>query len=101
MFLKELTESVRQRLDDLTKIARDGDDHAVTEVARSEMPHLVETVRTLMAQHQPDNLGTCPACSRVRRRWRLLHPPKAPCRVYLAARSALFHESPQPNHAVR
>lgn len=81
MFLTELNESVRRRLDDLANIAANGDDHAVTEVARSEMPHLVEAVRRLMAEHEPNERGECPACSRVLRRWRRpLRRPKSPCR---------------------
>ncbi|GDY32917.1 hypothetical protein [Gandjariella thermophila] len=95
MFLSELNKAVRQRLDDLANIAANGDDHAVTEVARSEMPHLVEAVRRLMAEHEPNERGECPACSRILRRWqRPLRRPKCPCRVYLAARWALFNESP-------
>ncbi|MBB5155942.1 hypothetical protein BJ970_003476 [Saccharopolyspora phatthalungensis] len=93
--MTELNKSVRRRLDDLANIAANGDDHAVTEVARSEMPHLVEAVRRLMAEHEPNERGECPACSRLLQRWRRpLRRPKSPCRVYLAARWALFNESP-------
>ncbi|GAA2813901.1 hypothetical protein [Saccharopolyspora taberi] len=93
MFLNELNESVRRRLDLLAEIADRGDDHAVSEVARTEMPSLVAAVRALMAEHEPDETGQCPACSRILRRWqRLWRQPKSPCRVYLAARWALLDE---------
>jgi hypothetical protein len=94
MRLTELNKALRLRLDDVASITRNGDDHAAIEVA-PEMPHMAEAVRTLMAQHEPDERGECPACLRILQPWRRpLRNPKAPCRIYLAARWALFDESP-------
>ncbi|CAM04923.1 hypothetical protein A8924_6081 [Saccharopolyspora erythraea NRRL 2338] len=93
MFLKDLNESLRRRLDMLADIAWHGEDHAVCETARTEMPNLVAAVRTLMEQHEPDDSGECPACSRILWRWQQpWRRPKSPCRVYLAARWALLDE---------
>lgn len=101
MFLSEINESVRQRLDNVTRIVRDGDDHAVTEVARLEVPHLVGAVWALLAEHQPNDLGECPACSRGLWRWqRPWRRPASPCKVFLSARRALFGEDrDEPRHA--
>ncbi|MEV6232728.1 hypothetical protein AB0L88_33185 [Saccharopolyspora shandongensis] len=102
MFLTELYESVQQRLDVMARVVSAGDDRAVTAVARSEVPHLIEAVRTLMAEHEPNELGECPACSRTLRRWRKpWRRPRAPCKVYLSARRALFDEADEPRHALR
>ncbi|KAA5825459.1 hypothetical protein F1721_33020 [Saccharopolyspora hirsuta] len=102
MFLNELYGSVRQRLDDMARIVSTGDDRAVIALARSEVPHLIEAVRTLMAGHEPNELGECPACSRVLQRWRKpWRRPTSPCKVYLSARRSLFDEDHEPRHALR
>ncbi|RCW43307.1 hypothetical protein DFQ14_107197 [Halopolyspora algeriensis] len=93
MWLKELNAEVRTRLDTLDGIAAEGSEHAVVRIGRTEIPHLVATVRTLMNEHQPGEYGECRVCSRQRRRWlKPFRRPKAPCRVYLAARRALLDE---------
>ncbi|QIZ37920.1 hypothetical protein FDZ84_29345 [Saccharopolyspora sp. ASAGF58] len=102
MFLRELYESVRQRLDAVARVVSDGDDRAVTAVARSEVPHLIDAVRTLMAGHEPNEIGECPACSRTLWRWQKpWRRPTSPCKPYLAARRALFNETDEPRHALR
>ncbi|PKW18616.1 hypothetical protein [Saccharopolyspora spinosa] len=101
MFLRELYESVRQRLEDVLRVVSAGDDRAVTAVARSEVPHLIDAVRTLMAGHEPNEIGECPACSRTLWRWKKpWRRPTSPCTVYLAARRALFDETDEPRHAL-
>lgn len=103
MFLSELYESVRQRLDDMTRIVSAGDDRAVNALARSEVPHLIDAVEVLMAGHAPNELGECPACSRCLWRWQKpWRRPTSPCHVYLSARRALFNEADEPRrHALR
>lgn len=91
MSLNELNQAMRQRLDALANDARNGDDQTVSEAARSQMPHLTETVQTLMAEHEPNERDRCPTCARIPPVGKQL--PKAPCRVHLAARWALFRES--------
>ena len=84
---RELDESVRAHLADIARCALKEDDGRVAELAREEVPKLVAAVRTLLAEHQPDANGNCPACRRgsfLRRR------TTAPCRAYLAAHLCLM-----------
>lgn len=74
-----LRDAVSERLDTLSELANDADAASLHTVARSELPRLIEGWRTLLADHEPDNRGSCPECSTY---WR---QQKAPCPVWRSA----------------
>lgn len=74
-----LRDAVGERLDTLSELANGADATSLLAVARSELPRLVEGWRTLLADHEPDNRGSCPECSTY---WR---QQKAPCPVWRSA----------------
>ena len=74
-----LRNAVWERLDMLAELANRADAPSLLSVARSELPRLTEGWRAMLAAHEPDEKGNCPACSS---RWR---QQKAPCSVWQAA----------------
>ena len=98
-----LQTSVRERLEDLARAAGHGDDDYAAELARSEIPVLVQALRSLLDAHQPDARGRCPVCRErrfsVRRRG-----PRLPCRAYLAVQlqlGAVNKAAPRRRHRRR
>jgi hypothetical protein len=95
-----LRNAVWERLDMLSELANRADAPSLLSVARSELPRLTEGWRSMLAAHEPDEKGNCPACSS---RWR---QQKAPCSVWQAAYEHLvaggLAPTPQPaRHATR
>jgi len=83
-----LRNAVWERLDMLAELANRADAPSLLSVARSELPRLTEGWRAMLAAHEPDEKGNCPACSS---RWR---QQKAPCSVWQAAYE--HRETPLP-----
>jgi hypothetical protein len=82
----QLDRSLHDRLGDLVRQARGGDDRTALDLARVELPKIVTALQALLAEHQPDERGRCPTC-RSRPFSRKL---PSPCRAYLAAHLCLM-----------
>lgn len=82
----QLDRSLHDRLGDLVRQARRGDDRTALDLARVELPKIVTALQALLAEHQPDDRGRCPTC-RSRPFSRKL---PSPCRAYLAAHLCLM-----------
>ena len=94
-----LRNAVWERLDMLSELANRADAPSLLSVARSELPRLTEGWRAMLAAHEPDDRGNCPACSS---RWR---QQKAPCSVWQAAyehlvAGGLAPDQNQARHAI-
>jgi hypothetical protein len=97
---RERDESVNRQLLALTQIINDGNDQAVAEAARSEVPRLIAALNELLASHRPDVNGYCPDCGTPR--WWRRHR-NAPCRTYFAVHLALIGDATRSHarHALR
>lgn len=82
----QLDRSLHDRLGDLVRRARRGDDDTALDLARVELPKLVTALRALLDEHSPDERGRCATCKSRRLRRRL----PSPCRAYLAAHLCLM-----------
>ncbi|HJQ48588.1 MAG TPA: hypothetical protein VJ870_20030 [Amycolatopsis sp.] len=80
--------SVHQRLDNLTRSADVADDDQAADLARREIPLLVQALRSVLATHEPDARGRCPLCREHRSR-PLFRRGRLPCRIYLAVQLRL------------
>lgn len=84
-----LQTSVHQRLDDLARSAGLCDADSAIELARREIPLLVQALRAVLAVHEPDERGRCPVCrGRSSRLW-FRRRNRMPCRAYLAVQLRL------------
>lgn len=84
-----LQTSVQQRLDDLTRAAGLCDAGRATELARREIPLLVQALRSVLAAHEPDEHGRCPVCRTQSPRLSFRRRNRMPCRAYLAVQLRL------------
>lgn len=84
---RELRDAVEMQLVTVDKFVRDASGEPVVTVAKSEVPHLVDAVRAVLSDHQPDARGRCATCRS--RWWFVRRRPNMPCKVYLAVRIAL------------
>jgi hypothetical protein len=57
-------------LDRLEMLVRDADEPSRAALAQSELIRMTSAWRALLAEHEPDEDGRCPRCSRWRRRLR-------------------------------
>ncbi|MBB2937613.1 hypothetical protein FHX82_004686 [Amycolatopsis bartoniae] len=80
---------MHQRLDDLTRSAGLCDSGRATELARREIPLLVQALRSVLAAHEPDEHGRCPVCRDQSPRLPFRRRPSMPCRAYLAVQLRL------------
>ncbi|GAB3466452.1 hypothetical protein [Actinophytocola sediminis] len=80
----QLETSLADYLTDISGRARHGDDRAAADVARSELPKLIEALLGVLDEHSPDSTGRCTNC----RPGRFSRTP-APCRAYLTAHLCL------------
>ena len=87
----QLETSLAEYLADITRRARHGDDPAAAQVARHELPRLVEALVAVLDEHAPDEYGRCPSC----RASRFGRTP-APCRAYLSAHLCLVATDDDP-----
>jgi hypothetical protein len=93
---------VHQRLDDLSRAAGLADAHRATELARREIPLLVQALRSVLAAHEPDEHGRCPACRTQSSRLPFRRRNRLPCRVYLAVQLRLgAAEAARPGRRAR
>lgn len=83
----DLSQDLDHYLGIVLGVTRRADDDTVAELARAELPQLVQTIRALLEQHRPDNRRRCPTCHG--RRWLFWRRPNMPCRAYLAAHRRL------------
>src|ERR1044072_7464261 len=90
-----LRNAVWERLDMLAELANRADAPSLLSVARSELPRLTEGWRAMLAAHEPDDRGNCPARSSRGRQ------QKARCSVWQAAYEHLVAGglAPDQNHA--
>jgi hypothetical protein len=77
--------SLESYLNELSTESASGDDRAVADLGRHELPRVITALRALLDDHRPDEDGRCPSC-----RTRLLARPPAPCRAYLTAHLCLL-----------
>lgn len=93
MMFSELRQELHTLLDAVTTVIAEGDDTATISMARSEVPNLIESLRTLLAGHTPNPDGYCATCTRYRwgRPWGFRRT-LAPCSAFLDARRALLGE---------
>ncbi|GAB3006810.1 hypothetical protein LWP59_29440 [Amycolatopsis acidiphila] len=84
-----LQTSVHQRLDDLTRSVGLCDADRATELARREIPLLVQALRSVLAAHEPDEHGRCPVCRTQSARLPFRRRTRMPCRAYLAVQLRL------------
>jgi hypothetical protein len=87
----QLEASLAGYLADIVHRAEYGDDRTAAAVARCELPRLVEALRAVLDEHEPDQFGRCPSC----RHGRLGRTP-APCRAYLSAHLCLVATEEEP-----
>lgn len=80
----QLESALASYLADVTNRARSHDDRTAAAVARHELPRIVEALKAVLDEHEPDENGRCPSC-RTRRFGRA----PAPCRAYLTAHLCL------------
>ncbi|WP_236788500.1 hypothetical protein [Amycolatopsis sp. GM8] len=84
-----LQTSVHQRLDDLTRTAGLVDAGRAADLARREIPLLVQALRSVLAAHEPDEHGRCPVCRTGSSRLPFRRRGRLPCRAYLAVQLRL------------
>jgi hypothetical protein len=87
----QLEASLAGYLADVVHRAEFGDEHAAAAVARFEVPRLVEALKAVLDEHEPDQFGRCPNC----RHGRFGRTP-APCRAYLSAHLCLVATDDEP-----
>lgn len=80
----QLESSLAGYLADVTRRAHSYDDRTAAAVARNELPRIVEALKAVLDEHEPDEHGRCPTC-RTKRFGRT----PAPCRAYLTAHLCL------------
>lgn len=90
--------SVHDRLDDLTRAAAVTDPQAAAELAHREIPLLVQALRSVLAEHEPDARGRCPSCRGRLARLPFRRRNVLPCRAYLAAQLRLGTVDPAGPH---
>jgi hypothetical protein len=81
----QLDRSLHDRLGDLVRRAKRGDDDTALQLGRIELPKIITALRALLDEHTPDERGRCATCKRRRFSRKL----PAPCRAYLAAHLCL------------
>ncbi|HVW41255.1 MAG TPA: hypothetical protein VHC18_07890 [Amycolatopsis sp.] len=85
-----LQASVYERLEDLTRSADLLDDEHAAELARREIPLLVQALKSVLATHDPDARGRCTLCGERRSRFPFRRRGRhLPCRAYLAVQLRL------------
>jgi hypothetical protein len=87
----QLEASLAGYLADIVHRAEFGDEHTAADVARSELPRVVEALKAVLDEHAPDQFGRCPSC----RQGRFGRTP-APCRAYLSAHLCLVVAEDEP-----
>lgn len=87
----QLETSLADYLADITHRAQYGDERTAAAVARFELPRLVEALKAVLDEHEPDQFGRCPTC----RTGRFSRTP-APCRAYLTAHLCLVSTDDEP-----
>jgi hypothetical protein len=93
----QLETSLAAYLAEVTQRARIGDERTAATVARLELPRVIEALKAVLDEHEPDENGRCTAC----RTSRFGRAP-APCRAYLTAHLCLVvteDESPMETTA--
>jgi len=80
----QLESALAGYLADVTRRAHSYDDRTAAAVARNELPRIVETLKAVLDEHEPDENGRCATC-RTKRFGRAV----APCRAYLTAHLCL------------
>lgn len=96
-----LQTSVHQRLDDLTRSAGLCDADRAIELARREIPQLVQALRSVLAVHEPDERGRCPVCRGQSSRLWFRRRNRMPCRAYLAVQLRLGTVEAASSHRPR
>jgi hypothetical protein len=81
--------SVHQRLDDLMRSAGLCDADRATDLARREIPLLVQALRSVLGPHEPDERGRCPVCRGPAAWLPFRRRNRMPCRAYLAVQLRL------------
>jgi len=76
-------------LDDLTRSAGLCDGEPAADLARREIPLLVQALRSVLAAHEPDTRGRCPICRDRGSRLFFRRRSRLPCRAYLAVQLQL------------
>jgi hypothetical protein len=84
-----LQTSVHERLDDLTRTAGLCDPDRASQLARREIPLLVQALRSVLAAHEPDARGRCPICRGRASKFLFRRRSRMPCRAYLAVQLRL------------
>jgi hypothetical protein len=87
----QLESALADYLADITHRAQYGDERTAAAVARFELPRLVEALKAVLDEHEPDQFGRCPSC----RSGRFSRTP-APCRAYLSAHLCLVATDDEP-----
>jgi hypothetical protein len=84
-----LQTTVHGRLADLTRSIDLANSGEAAALAKTEIPLLVEALRSVLAAHEPDSRGRCPACRGRLSRLLFRRRSRGPCRAYLAAQLRL------------
>jgi hypothetical protein len=87
----QLESSLAEYLADVVHRAEFGDDQTAAAVARLEIPRLVEALKAVLDEHEPDQFGRCADC----RNGRFGRTP-SPCRAYLSAHLCLIATDDEP-----
>ncbi|WP_051116378.1 hypothetical protein [Amycolatopsis nigrescens] len=79
-----LQTAVHRRLDELTRSITETEPEEAAEVGRRQLALLADALRSVLAEHEPDARGRCPACRGRLSRMLLRRRSRTPCRAYLA-----------------
>lgn len=87
----QLESSLAEYLSGVVRQVEDGDERTAAGVARHELPRLVEALKAVLDEHQPDQFGRCPSCRHTR-----FGRTPTPCRAYLSAHLCLVATEDEP-----
>jgi hypothetical protein len=87
----QLETSLAEYLAEVTRRAERGDEQTAADLARLELPRLVEALKAVLDEHQPDQFGRCPGCRHTR-----FGRNPTPCRAYLSAHLCLIATEEEP-----
>lgn len=100
LIVTPLQESVHRKLDEITHSVHTTSPGIRDELDNLSVALLAGALRTVLAEHRPDESGHCTLCHGRRRPFARRRGP-LPCRAYLAAQVALVPDEPSASRRTR